>query len=76
MQVTICEKGCGRTSLDPEANIEKLSIRSRVNGNEEASFDGSLEACKQCRADIHEQLQALTNIGKLTVVVERNTEGR
>ena len=43
MQIVICES-CGKNSLDTEAHIEVLSIRARVNGNEETGFDGKIEA--------------------------------
>jgi hypothetical protein len=74
MTVVICER-CGKTNQGREINIERVSIRARMNGNEESSFDGSIEACQECRAQIHDELRKLTQPeGNLIVSVQRVTK--
>lgn len=69
MQITICERGCGRTSQDPEAKIEKLSVKVRLSHNDEAASDHSIEACKVCRETISTEILKLTRQASLTVDV-------
>lgn len=58
MNLKVCEK-CGSTDRDPSANIEVISVKSRQNGNVEALYEGSIEACQSCRGQIQETLTRL-----------------
>lgn len=69
MTITVCERGCGRTSLDPDSAIEKMSVRARQNGTEESSFDNSIEACKPCRELLHEMLMSAFMAQPLMIAV-------
>lgn len=70
MNITICERGCGRTSLDIDASIDRVIIVARVNGNEETSFKSSIEVCKYCRASIYNTLQDVCVARQLAIKVD------
>lgn len=70
MVVVVCERGCGRTSLDPDSQIEKFAIRARQNGSEDSVYDGSIEACKACRESLHNTLIGLFTPRPMSVTVK------
>ena len=69
MQITICDRGCGKTSLDSDAAIEKMSVRLSQNGDEPMP-EMNIMACAACRQVIRIEIGNLFTPARMTVKVE------
>lgn len=75
MQVTICERGCGRTSTDPNADIQSVSVTMRADGasDDDSVFKARVEVCAKCRQDIKNDVEGLFRVAKFTIRIEKDS---
>lgn len=75
MQITVCDRGCGKTSLDSDAAIEKISIRMSQNGDEPMP-EMSIIACAPCRMALRAEVTALFTPKKIHIRVREEAQLR
>ena len=73
MNINICERGCGATSLDPNADIQQCNIIMRAKDKEkdDSKVNMSVEVCGACRRILKSQIESMFTPVKVVLEVKK-----